>query len=64
MYWLFSQMKTTGNCHTEARLSASWKAPMLVAPSPRKQTVTCPVPRYTADQADPLAMTSCAPMIA
>ena len=37
---------------------------MLVAPSPKKHTVTCPVPRYWADQAVPLAMTSCAPMIA
>ena len=64
MYWLFSQMKITGSCQTAARLSASWKAPMLVAPSPRKQTVTCLVPRYRADQAAPLAMTSCAPMIA
>jgi hypothetical protein len=64
MYWLFSQMKMTGSFQTAARFSASWKAPMLVAPSPRKQTVTCLVPRCWADQADPLAMTSWAPMIA
>jgi hypothetical protein len=32
MYQLFSQTKITGSRHTAARLSASWKAPMLVAP--------------------------------
>ena len=64
MYWLFSQMNTTGSAHTAARLSASWKAPMLVAPSPKKQTVTWPVPRYCADHAAPLAITSWAPTIA
>ena len=41
-YWLFWQTNTTGRFHTEAMLSDSWKAPMLVAPSPKLQMVTRP----------------------
>jgi hypothetical protein len=48
MYQLFSQTKTTGSRHTAARLSASWNAPMLVAPSPKKQAVTWLVRRILA----------------
>src|SRR6266699_1130273 len=43
-------MNTTGSAQTTARFSASWNAPMLVAPSPKKHTVTWPVPRYWAEQ--------------
>ena len=39
-YWLFWQTNTTGRFHTEAMFSDSWKAPMLVAPSPKLQMVT------------------------
>ena len=39
-YLLFSQTKITGSFQIEAMLSASWKAPSLVAPSPKKQTAT------------------------
>ena len=60
----FSQMKTTGSFQMTAKLRASWKAPMFVVPSPKKQTATCSVPRYCADQAAPFAMQRCAPMIA
>src|SRR5260370_36793653 len=63
MYWLFSQQKTTGNFQTTARLSASWKAPILVVPSPKKQTATCPDLRTCADQAAPAAIGRCAPTI-
>ena len=42
-YPLFWHRKTTGSSHTAARLAASWKAPMLVAPSPNEATVTRPV---------------------
>ncbi len=31
-----------GSFHSEARLSDSWKAPMLLAPSPKQTTVTRP----------------------
>ncbi len=37
---------------------------MLVVPSPKKHTVTCPLPRSFADQAAPLAMVRWAPTIA
>src|ERR1017187_9433560 len=56
MYQLFSHTNTTGSRHTAARLTASWNAPMLVAPSPKKQTVTCPVRRIMAAQASPQAI--------
>ena len=39
-YWLFSQTKMTGSFQIAAMFSASWKAPSLLAPSPKKQTVT------------------------
>src|SRR5229473_115211 len=64
MYWLFSQTKTTGSFQMTARLSASWKAPMLVVPSPKKQTATCPDLRTCADHAAPAAIGRCAPTIA
>src|SRR5579875_2986082 len=57
-------MNSTGRAQTEARLSASWKAPMFVAPSPKNATATCPLPRSRADQAAPAAIGRCAPTIA
>ncbi|MNN77626.1 hypothetical protein D3C81_1941100 [compost metagenome] len=53
MFW---QTNTTGSFHTEARFSASWKAPMLLAPSPKLHTVTCPLFFSCAAQARPLAI--------
>ena len=41
-YWLFSQTNTTGSSQSAARFSASWNAPSLAAPSPKKQTATLP----------------------
>ena len=64
MYQLFSQTKTTGSRHTAARFTASWNAPMLVAPSPKKHTVTWPVRRILAAQASPQATGRCAPTMA
>src|SRR5712692_6536717 len=64
MYRLFSQMNSTGSAHTAARLSASWKAPMLVAPSPKNATATWLLPRSLADQAAPAAMGRWAPTMA
>ena len=64
MYMLFSQTNTTGSFQTAARLSDSWKAPMLVVPSPKKATATRGSPRYCADHAAPSAMVRCAPTIA
>src|ERR1022692_734486 len=57
-------MNRTGSAHTAARLSASWKAPILVAPSPKNATATWPEPRSRADQAAPAAIGRCAPTIA
>src|SRR5260370_11194882 len=56
-------MKSAGSFHTDARLSASWKAPMFVAPSPKNATATWPVPRSRADQAAPAAIGRCPPTI-
>ena len=64
MYWLFSHTNTTGAFQTAAMLSASWNEPMLVVPSPKKQTATCPDLRYCADQAAPRAIGRCAPTMA
>jgi len=61
---LFSQTNTTGAFHTTAMFSASWNAPMFVAPSPKKHTATCPVPSSCAAQAAPSAIGMCAPTIA
>ena len=44
-YLLFSQTKTTGSFQIAARLTASWNAPSLVAPSPKKQATTRSSPR-------------------
>src|SRR2546421_10866456 len=37
---LFRQQKTTGTFSSDAKFIASWKSPVLVAPSPRKQRTT------------------------
>ena len=45
---MFSQNKTIGSFHSDARLAASWKAPWATAPSPKNDTTTvlsrCPAP--------------------
>ena len=64
MYWLFSQTNTAGSRHTAARLTASWKAPMFVVPSPKKQTVIPPSPRIRLAQAMPTAVGMCPPTMA
>ena len=64
MYRLFSHTKIVGSWYTAAKLSASWKAPMFVAPSPKKATATWSVPRSRADHAAPLAMHRWAPTMA
>ena len=55
-YWLFSQMKMTGSFQIAAMFSASWKAPSLLAPSPKKHTVTSSWPRRLAASAAPTAI--------
>ena len=55
-YWLFWQTNTTGSFHTAAMFRASWKAPMLLAPSPKLTTVTRSVPSSWAASARPLAI--------
>ena len=57
-YWLFSQTKTMGSFHTDAMLSASWNSPSAAAPSPKKHTVTSPLPSSWAASAAPHAMGS------
>ena len=44
-YLLFSQTKTTGSFQIAARFTASWKAPSLAAPSPKKHATTWSSPR-------------------
>src|SRR5262245_57165463 len=50
--------------HLLEKFKASWKAPILVVPSPKKQTVTSPSPLYCARNAAPQAIGKCAPMMA
>jgi hypothetical protein len=64
MYRLFSQTKTTGSFQTAARFTASWKAPMFVVPSPKKQAVTLPSWRMRLAHAMPTAVGMCPPTIA
>jgi hypothetical protein len=58
VYWanlLFSQRKTTGSRRIPAKFIASWKVPLLIAPSPKKQSVTSDVLRKAAASAAPVA---------
>jgi hypothetical protein len=50
-YWLFSQCSTTGRSHTEARFTASWNAPVLTAPSPKKREDDLPGPALLGGKA-------------
>ena len=64
-YRLFSHTKITGSFQIEARLSASWNAPMLVEPSPKKHSDTdagAAVPGRRTPV--PQAIGRCAPTIA
>ena len=53
---LFSQMKTSGTCQSIAMFSVSKNSPSHEAPSPKKQSTTCPVPRKRQDSAAPPAI--------
>ncbi|BDZ59653.1 hypothetical protein GCM10025872_33100 [Barrientosiimonas endolithica] len=44
-YLLFCTKKITGARKTAAKLSASWKSPSLVAPSPMNAMATASLPR-------------------
>jgi hypothetical protein len=48
-------MNTTGSFHRAASDMASWAAPWLTAPSPKKQRVTLPSPLYLEAKAVPVA---------
>src|ERR1700742_3121062 len=61
---LFSQTRTTGRFQIAARLTASWKAPGLPAPSPKKATATRPCFRCLLDIPAPTASGRLAPTIA
>ena len=54
-YRLFSQQNSTGRSHSAARLSDSWNSPSAMAPSPKKQATSCPVPSFFAASASPTA---------
>ena len=56
-YWLFSQMKMTGSSFTAQKFIASWTVPLLIPPSPKKQTATWSEPLYLIDIAAPVAIT-------
>jgi hypothetical protein len=45
---LFSITKTTGSFQSDAMFSDSWNAPCFEAPSPKKLSTTCPLPRIWA----------------
>ena len=61
-HWLFCTTNTTGALNTAAKLSAAWKSPWLVAPSPLKPRATMSSPRRTAAMAAPTACGSCGPI--
>ena len=54
-YSLFCTKKTTGARKTAAKLSASWKSPSLVPPSPHSAITTVGSPRNRAAWATPTA---------
>ena len=54
-YRLFSQTKMTGSFQSEAKFTASWNAPVLAAPSPKKQTTHWSVLRIFMDNPTPVA---------
>ncbi len=60
-YSLFSQTNTTGSLSAQAMLAASWKAPMLVEPSPKNGTATLPLPLYLLAKPAPTAIGAPAP---
>ena len=60
-YWLFSQTNTTGRFHTAAMFTPSWKAPVLLPPSPKNATVTRSLPRIFCARPAPVAMGTPAP---
>mgnify|MGYP003694206871 CR=1 FL=1 len=53
-YWLFSTMNSTGSFHTAARLTASWKSPSLVDPSPVNAAATRFSPRSCVGEREPV----------
>ena len=53
---LFSQMKTSGTFQSMAMFIASKNSPSHEAPSPKKQSTTCPVFRNRQESAAPPAM--------
>ena len=55
-YWLFSHRKTTGSFQMAARLTDSWNAPSLLAPSPKKGTATRSLPWSMLPKAAPTAV--------
>ena len=57
-YSLFCTKNTTGALNTAAKLSASWKSPSLVAPSPHIAITTVSSPRSVAACATPTAWIS------
>ena len=60
-HWLFSMTITRGSRSTDAMLSASWKSPVLVEPSPMKASTALLVSRYTSEKAQPDAVHTSVP---
>ena len=60
-YLLSCTRKSTGALTRAAQLSASWKAPWLVAPSPEEMYVTASSPRRCVARANPTPGMYCAP---
>src|SRR5665647_2974401 len=58
-YLLLWMRNTTGALNTAAKLSASWKSPSLVAPSPTNAIATVGRPLRFSPEANPTAWISC-----
>ena len=59
-----TEAKTIGSCSTAAKLRPSWKAPSLLAPSPKKQTATWSLRRSAKASPRPVTTVLPAPTIA
>ena len=58
-HWLLLQKRISGACITAARLAPSWKAPSLVAPSPKYAIATVELPFSFSPHARPAACGTC-----
>ena len=62
-HWLFTTARTTGTLYTAAKVSAEWKSPSAVAPSPIQPIAMRLSPLIAAAIAQPTACGNCVPRL-